>query len=246
MTQIVIVSGGSSGIGEACVNKFLQHDYFVYNFDIVESAKSNTNYKWLKTDVRNHQEIKNSIGVVIEEKARIDVVVASAGKHLSANVENTNDDQLIDLFQLNLFGCFWLIQGSLQYMKEQLKGNIITIGSDQSSIAKCNSSAYGMTKSAIASLTKSTALDYAKYNIRVNCIGAGTIDTPLYRAAIGKYAEQTGISLNQIEKLEAIEQPIGRIGKSEEVAELVYFLAQDSASFITGALIPLDGGYVAK
>jgi len=248
--QIIIVSGGSSGIGKACVDKFLHQGQFVYNFDIVERESpvqhNLTNYTWIKVDVTHPEAIKHAVNSVIAAHSKIDVVIVSAGKHLSANIEKTSHTQLIELINLNILGTFWLIQTIIPHMKIQLKGNIITIGSDQSTIAKKNSAVYGMTKAAITHLTKSTALDYAKYNIRANCIGAGTIDTPLYRKAITRYSQKSGISLTQIEQEEAEEQPIGRIGKAEEVAELAYFLAQDNAAFITGALIPIDGGYIAK
>lgn len=244
--KIVVVSGGSSGIGDACVNKFLQNKYFVYNLDIAQSDVSHENYRYIKTDVRNSNEIKQSINKIILESKKVDTLIISAGKHLSATIETTNDEQLMELINLNMLGAFWLIQATIPYMKSQKTGTIVTIGSDQSTVAKNNSPVYGMTKSALASLTKSTALDYAKFNIRANCIGAGTIDTPLYRTAITKYSEKSGIPLAEIEQEEALLQPIGRIGKSEEVAELAYFLAQDNVSFITGALIPIDGGYIAR
>ncbi|MCP4476432.1 MAG: SDR family oxidoreductase [Gammaproteobacteria bacterium] len=92
----------------------------------------------------------------------------------------------------------------------------------------------------------SIALDYAKYHIRANCIGAGTIDTPLYRRAINNYSEKSGIPLETIEKEEANEQPVGRVGTPAEVAELAFFLAKDEVDFITGALLPIDGGYTTK
>jgi 2-keto-3-deoxy-L-fuconate dehydrogenase len=248
--KTIIISGGSSGIGLACIKKFMDNDYFVYNFDLIDNAhiKNSTqkNYKWLKVDVRNKQEIVGGVATVIHEHAQIDALIASAGKHLSATIENTRDEDILELMQLNVMGAFWLIQSVIPHMKAKNKGNIITIGSDQSSIAKHNSSAYGMTKAALASLTKSIALDYAKYNIRSNCIGAGTIDTPLYRNAIENYSKTSGVPLEQIERDEALEQPVGRIGRPDEVAELAYFLAQDTAAFITGALIPIDGGYTTR
>lgn len=244
--RIAVVSGGSSGIGAACVNKFLQNKYFVYNLDINNSNASHENYRYIKTDVRNSEEIKQSINKITLESKKIDTLIVSAGKHLSATIESTSDEQLMELINLNVLGAFWLIQATIPHMKSQNSGTIVTIGSDQSTIAKNSSSVYGMTKAALASLTKSTALDYAKFNIRANCIGAGTIDTPLYRTAITKYSESSGITLAEIEQEEAGLQPIGRIGKSEEVAELAYFLAGDNVSFITGALIPIDGGYIAR
>lgn len=246
--EIVIVSGGSSGIGKACVEKFLKENYFVYNFDIVNNNDFELygNYKWYMTDVSNHLSIKESVSKVIKKHKFINILIVSAGKHLSANIENTSNDQLMELININILGAFWLIKAVITSMKENKKGKIITIGSDQCSIVKYNSTVYGITKTALLSLTKSIALDYAKYNIRANCIGAGTIDTPLYRNAINKYAEKSGLNLEDIEIAEAREQPIGRIGMPEEIANLAYFLAQDLTDFITGALIPIDGGYIAK
>ncbi len=245
---IMVISGGSSGIGLSCVNKFLKNGYIVYNLDILNTTHpiNSNNYKWLKTDVGSHKEIRESIKNILQEINKIDILILSAGRHLSANIEDSNDEQLNELINVNLKGAFWLIQETISNMKNNLAGNIITIGSDQASIAKYNSSIYGMTKAALLNLTKSVALDYAKYNIRANYIGAGTIDTPLYQKAIDLYSQKSGISLTVIENDEALAQPIGRIGRPEEVAELTYFLAQDSAKFITGALIPIDGGYTTR
>lgn len=246
--RTIIISGASSGIGLACAQKFLEHDYFVCNFDLVdnEHLQNNARYAWFEVDVRHKEQIIEAVSKVVIGHSKIDALVVSAGKHVSATIENTSDEQLLELIQLNILGAFWLIQAVVPNMKEHLSGNIITIGSDQSSVAKYNSAAYGMTKTALASLTKSVALDYAKYNIQSNCICAGTIDTPLYRKAIANYSKASGIPLDEIEKMEAQEQPIGRIGLPEEIAELAYFLNQGNTKFITGALIPIDGGYTAK
>lgn len=244
--RVVVVSGGSSGIGLSCIKKFLSNDHIVYNLDVVNNDITNSNYKYLKTDVCNSEEVRQSIKKIISESKHINSIVVSAGKHLSATIENTSDEDLMHILHLNLLGAFWFIQAVIPYMKEQNGGAIVTIGSDQCTIAKKNSSAYGMTKAALGSLTKSTALDYAKYNIRVNCIGAGTIDTPLYRNAITKYSKKSGIPLSKIEKEEAMMQPLGRVGNPDEVAELAYFLTKDEMSFMTGGIIPLDGGYSAR
>ena len=223
---IVVISGGSSGIGESIVQKFLANDYYLYNLDIKDNIHfaTNKNYKWLNIDVSKDEQVKSAIEAIVLEKSCINVVIPNAGKHLSANIESTTNEQLYEILNLNLLGAYWLIKYTLPYMKD-VGGSIITIGSDQCSIAKENSAVYGMTKAALAHLTKSSALDYAKFNIRVNCIGAGTIDTPLYRDAIMKYSQHSGIELSTIEQNEGNEQPIGRIGYANEVAELAYFLA---------------------
>lgn len=253
--KAIIISGGSSGIGKAIVEKFLLNDYYVFNLDIIKipsiNAVNNNKhlYNWVKTDISNENAIYDAIEHIKTHTSSLNVeittVIANAGKHLAANIEETTTEQLYELLNINLLGCYWLIKYTISLLKQN-GGTIITIGSDQSTIAKPNSAVYGITKAAIAHLTKSTALDYAKFNIRVNCIAAGTIDTPLYQNAITSYCKKTNLHLEQIKEQEAKAQPLGRIGNPSEIAAAVYFLTQDCASYITGAVIPIDGGYTIQ
>jgi NAD(P)-dependent dehydrogenase (short-subunit alcohol dehydrogenase family) len=103
-----------------------------------------------------------------------------------------------------------------------------------------------MSKAALASIAKTTALDYARYNIRSNAVCPGTIETPLYHQAIDKYCEHSGADKTQIHQEESDLQPLGRLGQPEEVAELVLFLASEKSKFITGSLQVIDGGYTAQ
>lgn len=245
--RTLLISGGASGIGAACSEKFLQNNYRVYNLDINDNPilQKYPAYRYLKTNVCNNDEVTLALEDIRSREATINTVVISAGKHLSASIETTDDDSLIDIVNLNLLGAWRVIKHSLPLMKKK-GGSIITIGSDQSTVAKPNSAAYGMTKAALAQLTKNIAIDYAKYNIRANCLGVGTIDTPLYRKAIENYSLKSGISLGAIEKEEADCQPLGRIGLPQEVAELAFALSLDNLAYVTGALIPIDGGYTAR
>lgn len=245
--KTLVISGGSSGIGAACCEKFLQNNYRVYNLDINDnpSLQKYPAYRYLKTNICNNGEISLALEDIRNREAIINTVIVSAGKHLSGSIETTDEDALLDIVNLNLLGAWRLIKQILPFMKKK-GGNIITIGSDQSTVAKPNSAAYGMTKAALAQLTKSIAIDYAKYNIRANCLGVGTIDTPLYRKAIENYSQKSGISLDEIEKEEASCQPLGRIGLPQEVAELAFALSLDNLAYVTGALIPIDGGYIAR
>lgn len=245
--RTLLISGGASGIGAACSEKFLQNNYRVYNLDINDNPilQKYPAYRYLKTNVCNNDEVTLALEDIISREATINTVIISAGKHLSASIEATDDDSLMDIVNLNLLGAWRVIKHSLPLMKKK-GGSIITIGSDQSTVAKPNSAAYGMTKAALAQLTKSIAIDYAKYNIRANCLGVGTIDTPLYRKAIENYSLKSGISLGAIEKEEADCQPLGRIGLPQEVAELAFALSLDNLAYVTGALIPIDGGYTAR
>lgn len=240
----VVITGGSSGIGYAIVRKFLDNGHVVYNLDI-KNDLSHKNYHYICTDVSQEAEIIKACAKIKDECLHINSLILSAGKHLSANIENTSTQELHEVLNLNLLGAYWMIQNIIPLMKQN-GGSIITIGSDQSSVGKKNSAVYGMTKGALLQLTKSIALDYAEFNIRANCLGVGTVDTPLYQAAIQKYATKSGIDLDIIKKDEAKEQPLGRVGLPDEIAALAYFLTQPNATFITGALVPIDGGYIAR
>jgi len=228
--KTVVISGASSEIGKFCALKFLQNNYFVYNLDINDcnSLINKDNYRYIKADVKDHESIRSAIREIVKERYEIDILIVSAEKHLSANVEDTTDEELFDILSINLCGCFWLIKETIPHMRKCRKGKIITIGSDQCLITKNNLSVYGMTKAALLSLTKSIALDYAKYNITANCISAGTIDTPPYKKNIS--AESCDLTMKAIEQEKATQQPIARVGRPEEVAILAFFLASEKVN----------------
>lgn len=131
-------------------------------------------------------------------------------------------------------------------MKTQGKGNIVLMGSDQSIVGKGKSAVYGLTKGAIGQLTKSTAIDYAEYNIRVNCVCPGTIETPLLNNAVDGFSRMTNSEKGAI--LESLKnaQPMNRIAQPYEIANVVCFLLSDDSSFMTGSLCSVDGGYTCQ
>ena len=241
--KTVIITGGSQGIGLACCEIFQQNDYQVINLDICKPK--NQIGAFISVDLSDVEAIKSAFLQIKQQYKSIDALVANAGIHLSANIENTSKEDYYKVLNTNLSSCFFSIQQTIPLMKEK-GGRIITLGSDQSFIAKPNAAIYGLTKAAIAQLTKTIALDYANDNILANCVCPGTIDTPLYRKAIANYCQKTGNSLDDVHKEEANQQPIKRLGSPQEVADLIFYLINDASPFILGSSITIDGGYTAR
>jgi len=241
--KVVVITGGSNGIGEACAQKFYQNNHKVINLDI--SNPINDYGLFIKTDLSDKEQIKKVFAEINKLHGDIDILISNAGIHLSANIEDTTEDMYDKVIATNLTSTFFVIQNTIKAMKKK-GGRIITIGSDQSLVGKPNSAVYGLTKAAIAQLTKNIALDYSKYGILANCVCPGTIETPLYTQAINDYCLKSGRNVNEVNQEEARLQPVGRIGTSEEVASLIYYLAIEASSFIQGSNIVIDGGYTAK
>ncbi|WP_100642962.1 SDR family NAD(P)-dependent oxidoreductase [Alteromonas facilis] len=241
-----IITGGSMGIGLAIAEQQSQAGAHVYNLDLQDFECSVPNATWIKCDVSNVTAVHQAISTIVAQSGHIDRLVCNAGRHLSATIEETSEDMLDAIFAVNVKGAYASIQAVLPSMKAQQKGAIILMGSDQSFVGKQNSFAYGLTKSALASIAKTTALDYAGDNIRVNAVCPGTIETPLFHNAIDKYVQQSGADKQLVLQEEASLQPLGKLGQPEDVAALVGFLLSDDAKFITGSLHAVDGGYTAQ
>ncbi|NRA62675.1 MAG: SDR family oxidoreductase [Psychrobium sp.] len=239
MKKIAIVTGGSKGIGLAIIEKFISQDYRVYNLDLIEGSQG----EFVACDVSNFAQVTSVIANIAKHEQRIDCLVCNAGIHFSGSIENTTEQQFDHLFAINVKGAYAAIQAVLPSMKAQNGGAIVIIASDQAVIAKQNSFAYNLSKHALASLAKTTALDYAPFNIRANALCPGTIETPLYHHAIDKYCQQSGSDKNEVHAAEAALQPLGRLGQPHEVADYAFFLASEQAAFITGSLQMIDGGY---
>jgi len=241
MKKICIVTGGSSGIGLSIVKHFIANNYHVFNLDIAPSNHG----EFCQCDITNVEQVAQII-THIAQKNTIDALVSNAGIHFSGSIENTSEEQLERVFNINVKGAYAAVKAVLPSMKAQQNGAIILMASDQALVAKRNSFAYNLSKAALASMAKTTALDYAQFNIRANAVCPGTIETPLYHQAINNYCEKSGADKSQVHAEEAALQPLGRLGQADEVAELVYFLASDKAKFITGSLQVIDGGYTAQ
>ncbi|QBG35359.1 SDR family NAD(P)-dependent oxidoreductase [Litorilituus sediminis] len=241
MTKVCVITGGSSGIGLSVATLFVQQGYQVYNLDISPSDVG----KFCSCDITDTQQVSQVINTIAKQ-GPIDVLVSNAGIHFSATIEDTSEADFDKVFNINVKGAYAAVKAVLPSMKAQNKGAIILMSSDQAIIGKQNSFAYNLSKAALASMAKTTALDYASFNITANAVCPGTIETPLYHKAIDAYCAKSGADKAQVHSEEEKLQPLNRLGQPEEVAELVLFLASDKARFITGSLQVIDGGYTAQ
>ena len=241
MNKTVVISGASSGIGLAIAKRFEDANYIVHNLDVKPGEVGHFH----QCDITQAAQVSACIEAITSEH-KIDVLVSNAGMHFSANIEDTSEQDFYKVFDLNVKGAYLLTKSVIPIMKQQRGGVIIYIGSDQSLVGKTTSFIYNLTKHALASMAKTTALDYAKYNIRANTLCPGTIETPLYHHAINDYCKRSGTDAKLVHEEEAAMQPIGRIGQPKDVAAMALFLGSDDAAFITGSLYAIDGGYTAR
>lgn len=238
--KVAVVTGGASGIGLATTKKLLSEGANVVILDlkmdegIINSLGENVLY--LKCDVSNEENVKNCIEEIIKKFNHIDYLVANAGIGGSASKPHeVSMDEWNKVISVNQTGIFLLNKYVINEMLKGGKGAVVNTSSMYGLVGSTTSFAYSASKGAINQMTRSLALTYARDNIRVNAIAPGYVDTPILSMVPDNIKEAMGNEL-----------PIGRLGKDTEIANLICYLLSDDASFITGAIIPIDGGFTAK
>lgn len=244
--RTIVISGGATGIGAVTAQAFAKEGATVHVLDKNPLSYSDSRVHLHSVDISSRNDVRKIISEIGESDGKIDVLFSNAGVHLFASLENSSDQDIDRVIGVNLMGTVFLVQAVLPFMRKAGGGSIILTGSDQSFIGKGESTIYGLTKGAIGQMTKSLAIDCAKDNIRVNCVCPGTIETPLYHNAVQGYAEKVGVDPKDVYNALASAQPIQHVGQPEDVSRAVLFLASQDNRFMTGALVPIDGGYTAQ
>ena len=253
--KVAIITGTATGIGKACAQIFAHKDYCVGMLDINEIEGKKTeqeildeggNAFFIPCDVALEAAVKASVDQVVEKYNGIDVLVNNAGIVLVRPFDEIEWADFMRVVNVNLGGTFLLCKYVLPIMKGNRSGSIVNMASVSGHVGQTEHVVYGATKGAILSLTRALAWEVAKWNIRVNSISPGSVDTPMLRSDISLEASRTMKSFEEVKKSREAEQAFNRWANPMEIAEAVYFLASDAASFITGSDLLVDCGWVAK
>ncbi|MFA1819227.1 SDR family NAD(P)-dependent oxidoreductase [Virgibacillus oceani] len=250
--KIVLITGGAGGIGQATAQLFLDNGAKVVLVDINQEALDNAkrnlnadqnNIKVVQANVTDEEDVKNYVKETVDAFGKIDVFFNNAGINGPfANIKDLEKEKFEQVMGINVTGVFLGLKHVIKQMEEQGQGSIINAASNAAYIGSAGMPGYIASKHAVAGLTKTAALETAENGVRVNAVAPAAIDTQMLEDI------QNNISPGDPEtSADAIRQgiPLGRFGAPDEVAQVVYFLASDHSSFVTGSLYNVDGGMQA-
>jgi len=244
--KAALVTGGTGGLGKAICRKLLRDGFVVFCCDIRDEMEQEIIQElspigeviYLHLDITDEGQWQAAYSKIIERAGRLDVVVNNAGINIRVAIEECSVEQWDRMFQVNVRGPFLSMKHGIPIMRGQGSGQFINISSICGLVGHVyTNESYTATKGAITLLTKSIATRYAKYGIRCNSIHPSTVDTDITRVFLSdpqRRSERIG------------EVPLGRLGKPEDVANAVAFLASEQAAFINGVQFPVDGGLTAR
>ena len=246
--KVALVTGGASGIGRATALTFAREGAKLIIADMNEDGGRQTVHMitenggdatFVQVDVSNATEVEAMISKAVETYGRLDCAHNNAGVGTPSRVPTADytEEQWDYVLRINLKGVWLCMKYEIPQMLKQGGGAIVNTASVAGLVGFPTSSAYVASKHGVVGLTKTAALEYARHGIRVNCVCPGYIETPM-----------TERSRNDPERMAHMiaSEPIGRLGKPEEIAETVVWLCSDAASFVTGHTMTVDGGFVAQ
>ncbi len=251
--RVALVTGGGTGIGRATALLFAREGAMVAvtgrrkgpleeTVSAVESAGGNVIKPiMVEGDVSKAGDAAEMVGKTLDAFGRLDVVVNNAGvNYRPGSTVGTEEDGWDVVMDINAKGIYLVSRAAVPEMSSA-GGSIINISSIFGLVGSAEAVAYCASKGAVVNLTRSMALDLAGKQIRVNCICPGVVDTPMAREWIDRQGDTEAV----VKELSAL-HPLGRLGEPEDIANACLFLASDEASWVTGAILPVDGGFTAR
>jgi NAD(P)-dependent dehydrogenase (short-subunit alcohol dehydrogenase family) len=248
--KVALVTGAASGIGLAAAERFGAEGALVACVDLDEERAARARERVAATgaeahpfaaDVSDEAAIEAAVHRTIERFGRLDVVMANAGIQGTGMAHSTPIELWDRVLQVNLTGVFLTIRAALPHMMERRSGAIVATASIAALTGVSTQAAYSAAKGGVAALVRQLAVDYAGYGIRVNALCPATVVTPLVRRAY----EERGGDVEELLRERGRDVPLGRLGEPPDVANLALFLASDEAAWMTGAVLPVDGGLSA-
>ena len=243
--RVALITGGNKGIGLAVATLFAsegaQVTLFARDSETGEKeAERIPGAMFVRGDVAQAEDCRRVVEETVRLRGRLDVLVNCAGVIFrNRTVEQTTEEEWDTTFNVNVRGAFLMSKFALPHLRER-KGSIVNVASYVGLVGFAKSSAYAASKAALVNLTRSMALDHARESVRVNAVCPGSVDTEMIHDAWRKFGD-----VEEAQRVWADKHPIGRIARTEEVAQAILFLACEEASFITGVALPVDGGLTA-
>jgi NAD(P)-dependent dehydrogenase (short-subunit alcohol dehydrogenase family) len=235
-SRIAIVTGAASGMGAATARLLAEAGATVLGADIASNPAI-----VLVGDVADSAFCDAAVAQAVALHGRLDILVNAAGVIVRADAPATDDDAWTRQMRVNVDGTFFMCRAAIRQMRQQGSGVIVNFGSIWGSAGGKGHVAYATAKGAVHNLTRSLALDHAREGIRINAVCPGEVDTPMLRGA-GRAVPLTDAQLAEMADRVV---PNGRLAQPEEIGRVVVFLCTDAASYMTGALVPVDGGWSA-
>jgi len=244
--RVALVTGGASGIGRACVERFAQEGARVAALDVAEPADASwkavrdcdPDALLIEADVRDEESIERAVSRVTQKRGPIDVLVNAAGVHGIGSVDTLEAEEWDRIVDINLKGTFLVSKHVVPGMRERGRGSIINLASVEGLEGMESQAAYNASKGGVVLLTRNMACDFGPEGIRVNCLCPGYIETPMTQIL---REDALRVIHDRFQGLHLL----GRSGQPEEVAGAALFLASDDASFVTGHALAVDGGFTA-
>ncbi|UQA60838.1 SDR family NAD(P)-dependent oxidoreductase [Polyangium aurulentum] len=233
--KVAIVTGHRHGIGEAVARLLAEHGAVVHGFDLPD------------VDLRDLKSIDGHVARVVEAAGRLDILVNNAGTSNMGDIVETPLEELEEVLTVNFKAPFMLMKAAIPHMIRAGGGAIVNNASDQAFVGRRFAAAYGSSKAALAQLTLSAALDWAPKGIRVNGVAPGPTDTKMMNQALHDlHARYPDVYPADVADRYRAGIPLGRFAKPHEIAWTIAFLASDAASYMTGTVVPVDGGGLAQ